>query len=100
MSDTPETDAQSYDYKGKTYLFGNHVPSYFARNLERQRNMLLVALEASRIEHLEVREILINRIAEGESLFNWLGQTKDAIEVIEKAIASVRQESPCVGKES
>lgn len=89
MSDTPETDAQSYDYKGKTYLFGNHVPSYFARNLERQRNMLLEALER-----------LANHGHADDCLFlNRAGASCDCgNDEAFRLIASVKQESPYVGK--
>ena len=89
MSDTPETDAQSYDYKGKTYFFGNHVPSYFARNLERQRNMLLEALER-----------LANHGHADDCLFlNRAGASCDCgNDEAFRLIASVKQESPYVGK--
>jgi hypothetical protein len=74
MSDTPETDAHML---GGSYSFD----ADFARNLERQRNMLLDALEMMLDGGLE-------------------GPSKQAIDTALEAIASVKLESPYVGKES
>jgi len=82
MSDTPETDQEEIN---QTQRFGGYmVKSDFARNLERQRNMLLDALEG---------------------LMEWEPRLKDepefkAYESAREAIASVKQNSPYAGKES
>jgi hypothetical protein len=82
MSDTPETDAHML---GGSYSFD----AEFARSLERQRNVLLDALERL-ANHGHADDCLfLNRANESCDCGN-----DEAF----RLIASVKRESPCVGK--
>lgn len=81
MSDTPRTDAVTYDVdiaRGDALLeltaypdgYGDHVPAVFARLLERE-------LAEAREENTELRILLACRIA-GPSLYHDDGELQDA----------------------
>jgi hypothetical protein len=78
MSDTPETESASF-YQPSDRHPDLVVDADFAKNLERQINMLLDALE--RIAYGDIFDVTMKEIAF-------------------EAIASVKQVSPYVGKES
>ena len=90
MSDTPETDA-FYDKRfesSATWEERFKDACDFARNLERQRNMLLYALESL----LEMGACVTTDDA--------IIENKMRQKIAREAIASVKQTSPYVGEES
>lgn len=54
--------------------------------LRGENSRLEDALRESRLEHLTTREIIINKIAEGERLSSWLGDTCAAVRKIEAVL--------------